>query len=744
MANQAITGQAISGQAISGHPILTHPLLSWTATGRWFYLAAAFAAMLLAVWLIDRHRRRRGTSRAEIAAVAVTGLWCLIGSANGSTSMLATLGEVARNLAWLMVVLNLFARDHRDETVAPVRPVLAALALVELFQIGLVMLTVRYAAFAAAVTTIGKVSDLFHLLTTTGALVLVHNLYVGAVAGQRSAVRWNCLALALIWGYDLNYYTIAYLGHAMPDELVVLRAAAQGLALVMVGVAARSGGSLRLSPSRAVAFQSLMLLIIGVYLIVMVGAAQSVAWAGGNTSELVQLGFAFGTTVVIIALVPSARLRRWLNVVLAKHFFQHRYDYRAEWLRFARTIGRANLNAPADSQAQPLHARVVQAVADITDSARGVLLVPGEGGGLVLASRWQWPTLDIPANAMAAAAVAFLERSGFIVDLDQVRRGTDHTGEATLMPAWMVDEDAVWVLVPLLHFERLVGLVVLGRPALVRELDWEDFDLLRVVGQQLASFLAEQSSHAALLEASRFDEFNRRIAFVMHDIKNLASQLALLARNAERHADNPEFRRDMLVTLRNSADKLNTLIARLSRYGAGSVPPGEPIDAAEVITAIATRCNVALGHPQVFAADAQPCRVIAARDTLDQVISHLVQNALDATEAQLGVMLRSRVVDGQGVIEVIDSGSGMSPEFVRNRLFTPFVSTKPGGFGIGAFEARELVHAMRGRLQVDSREGLGSRFTIHLPLAPDASDMPDPAVAPAPSVSHPATKVPVS
>ena len=68
-------------------------------------------------------------------------------------------------------------------------------------------------------------------------------------------------------------------------------------------------------------------------------------------------------------------------------------------------------------------------------------------------------------------------------------------------------------------------------------------------------------------------------------------------------------------------------------------------------------------------------------------------------------------------IAVLDWGEGMSPEFVRSGLFKPFVSTKPGGFGIGAFEARELVRAMRGRLDVESREGLGSRFVVRLPLA---------------------------
>ena len=68
-------------------------------------------------------------------------------------------------------------------------------------------------------------------------------------------------------------------------------------------------------------------------------------------------------------------------------------------------------------------------------------------------------------------------------------------------------------------------------------------------------------------------------------------------------------------------------------------------------------------------------------------------------------------------IEIVDSGHGMSPEFVRNRLFRPFDSSKPGGFGIGAYEARELVRAMNGRMDVESREGLGTRFIVRLPLA---------------------------
>ena len=80
------------------------------------------------------------------------------------------------------------------------------------------------------------------------------------------------------------------------------------------------------------------------------------------------------------------------------------------------------------------------------------------------------------------------------------------------------------------------------------------------------------------------------------------------------------------------------------------------------------------------------------------------------------------IVGEARTIEVIDQGHGMSEEFVRTQLFQPFASTKETGFGIGAFEARTLIQSMGGRIEVESREGEGSRFTIPLPAGePDSA-----------------------
>ncbi len=465
-------------------------------------------------------------------------------------------------------------------------------------------------------------------------------------------------------------------------------------------------GPLRLAPSRAITVQSVGLLLIGAYLLALSGLAQWLGLAGGDPSGRFQVAFTAAATGLTLIVLPSRQIRSWLKVKLSKHLFQHRYDYREEWLRFTRTI------AAQGGEPAPLETRIVKAVADMTDSPAGLLLTPTDNGSFALAARWEWPTADVPAEALSAAAAAAFGRDGYIVDLDHERSaGAEQRAD---LPEWALADARIWAMVPLLHFDRLVGMVVLARPQFVRQLDWEDFDLLRVAGQQLASYLAEHAGQEALAEAGRFDDFNRRIAFVMHDIKNLASQLGLLARNAELHAENPAFRADMLVTLRSSADKLNALLARLSRYGATTNEAPGVLRADLVAARVVERLRAV--HP-VELVRQEYCEVLASAEPFEQALTHLVQNAIDASDKGTPVFVSVAADAMNGIVEVIDSGVGMSPEFVRSKLFKPFVSTKQGGFGIGAYEARELVRAMGGRLDVESREGLGTRFAIRLPLA---------------------------
>lgn len=680
----------------------------WILAGFFLNLAAAVACTLVAgfLWRKESPRRERG---AAIAALAITAGWCVTNAAWGSASIAANLIESVRNLAWIVVLYRMFGNDGRDQSLAPIRPLVLALAFVECMQPVVIALDVRFGNNPSVHVVAFSVAALLRALVAVGALVLLHNLYAGASTVSRQVLRWAAGGLALMWGYQLNFYTIAWFAQSLPAELVALRG---GIALAMavllaIGANARAA-NLNLSPSRTVAFQTLSLILIGGYLLALLLLSQTLSLLGEDIGRLAQVGFLCAAATTALLWLPSRKFRSWLRVKAFKHLFQHRFDYRAEWLRFTGTIGRAGPAAPE------LPDRAAQALADITDSQGAVLLLPAEDGRLQLAGSWQWLEIEVPADPCTPELLAMLERGETVIELDQVRTGADGFGEQAVVPAWMRQDMRAWAVVPLLHFDRLIGVALLARPPIARRLDWEDFDLLKVVGRQLASYLAEQAGHEALIEAARFDEFNRRIAFVMHDIKNLASQLSLLSRNAERHAENPAFRKDMLVTLTKSAEKLNALLARLGRYGAGGSAARRAVDLADLGRRVTGRfADLHL----VALTRAETCTVLADPDGLEQALVHLVQNAVDASPEGMPVYLDISSDGIHGRVEVVDSGHGMSPRFVRESLFKPFVSSKQGGFGIGAFEARELVRAMGGRLDVESREGLGTRFSVVLPLS---------------------------
>lgn len=678
------------------------------------YVAGAVLSAGAALWIAragDRERADRNVSMVAAFSVAV---WCAVSAVADSHSALVELAATLRNLALIAVIFKLLSVDGRADSLKPVRPVIIALALVQLLQPVLLFVEAQTTGIRQVEQLIFEVSAMLNMLVAIGALVLLHNLYAGADAAARPIIRWGALGLAVIFAYDLNYFTVAYLNHSYLASLIALRGFLVGAMIALLAMGTNpKGARSQFRPSRAVTFQTLSLLVIFGYLLAMVLITRSLALLGGDIARAGQVLFLAIALAAAIFWLPSRSWRGWLRVTAVKHLFQHRYDYREEWLRFTRTISVGSRGT------EGFHERAIKAVADITDSPAGLLLVPNEEAQLELSARWNWATLEVPAIAAEYALSGLLEQHNHILDLGEVRSGTDRVGELGHVPGWMIEAEDAWAVVPLIHFDRLVGAIVLARPRIERRLDWEDFDLLRVVGKQLASYLAEQAGQQALMDASRFDEFNRRMAFVMHDIKNLASQISLLSQNAQKHADNPDFRADMLVTLRNSADKLNALLERLGRYGSGQSNNVREIDLTELAKTISKRLEAA--HPVILTQE-EPVRVMADAESLEQALIHLVQNAIDATEDGSPVFLSVSSDGLNGQIEVIDSGSGMDPKFVRNGLFKPFVSSKAGGFGIGAFESREMIKGMGGRLMVESREGVGTRFSVSLPIA-EAADL---------------------
>jgi putative PEP-CTERM system histidine kinase len=673
----------------------------------WAHALAALLYGALALWQLRRWGEDSGNRRL-VGAFAVTSAWSIFTAFQGPGSLGAGVAESARNFAFLgfMYMILSDASEEREQQ-AP-RIVYTVVAAVIGLQLTLAGVTPQFAAQPALHEALVATGQVFGLTIAAGSLVLVHNLYGQAAHESRWGIRLPMIALAAMWAYDLHLYTVAWLTRSPVEDLYAMRAVVLAMIVPLFALASRRTEKWRMQLSRAATFQSLSLIAILGYLILMMTASRALEIVGGDWVRIGQIGLVFAVTLAAVILLPSGRMRAWSKVLVAKHFFEHRYDYRQEWLRFTRTVA---LGGEA-----PLSERIIKAIADMADAPGGLLLVP-QDGRLCLAARWNSRHALVDAGGAEAELIRFLEASAHVIDFTSRRPMVDDAGARIGLPAALGVVDDLWAGVPLIHNDRLVGLVLLEHPPVRRPLDWEDFDLFRTAGLQAASYLAEARTQEALADARRFDEFNRRFAFIIHDIKNLVSQLSLVIRNAEKHADKPEFRADMIATLEASVKKMHDLLARLHR-GSNNIE-AEPVRALPLGQAAARVVEVKRRvHPVELSGDLT-LAALADPSRLEQALAHLVQNAIDASPVGAPVRLRCFEQGGCAAIEVADRGVGMSADFIRTRLYQPFASTKDSGFGVGAFEARSLVAAMGGRIEVESREGEGTRFTVFLPRADD-------------------------
>ncbi len=673
------------------------PLIAFWSHG----LAATLFGSLL-IWRLAAGARQSG-HRLLLGAFALTGCWAWLEAIAPATAM-ASYAETARNLVWVGLLYSLYASSGESRQQG-VRFVYGAVSAVLGLQ--LVVTTILLSRLSPAVE---QTDQILRMTAAAGSLVLVHNLYGQAAPSSRSNIRFAMLALALSWAYDLNLYTIAYLDRTAAAGLFDWRGAAVALTAPLFALAARHDDDWRIRLSRAATFQSLSLLAICAYFAVMAVLATALRGAGGEWLQILSTALIAVMIVGAMVLLPSPRARSWAKVKIAKHLFEHRYDYRSEWLRFTETVGGSGAGA------RPLGERVVKAFADILDAPGGLLLECDMSGALVTGAAWNWHGRTAPEANLQEARDFWraLATGNQILELDAIRKGAVAPGDAVAVPGWIMDEQDAWVGIPLIHKDTAVGILLLAAPDYRRSLDWEDLDLLRTAGRQAASSLAEAQGQRALLNAQRFEEFNRRFAFILHDIKNLVSQLSLLTRNAERHSDNADFRADMIATLKGSIGKMNDLLARLSP---DAVTRPHRVEAQPLRDIIATVVAGRRGqHPVNLLGDCSHWADIDA-PALEQALGHLLQNAVEASPMGEPVTVRVDRHENEVSIAITDSGCGMEAEFIQSRLFQPFASTKSSGFGIGAFEARGLIAAMGGRISVESRVGAGTTFTITLPAA---------------------------
>jgi len=560
----------------------------------------------------------------------------------------------------------------------------------------------------SAIATLPSLGTAFRLGFAVCNVLLLENLYFNTPSDARWNINLLCVALGGIFLYDLLLYADSVLVHRLSFGLLEARAPATVLAAPLIALAAvrNRRWAIDIHVSRDVVFHSFTLIASGIVLLAIALIGEVFRQGGSEWGRVAATSMIFAAVLAVAVTITSGSARSRIRSMVVEDFFSNRYNYRNEWMRCIDA-----LTAPDAFVA--LHKRAIRAAAEVVDSPAGALFVrPPQDVAFQWAGSWNMPAVTMPVPP-GHPLVALFRDGERIVRLDQ------HEESGT----WLTELPRAWIALPLNHFGALIGFVVLARSRAHFKLDQEAYDLLRVVGCKIASRVAEQRAMQVLTQTRQLREYGQRFAFVIHDIKNVSGQLSMLLTNAEVYAGNPEFQREMLATVRASVGKITRLLSRLQadrQQGDHAM-----ITASERMRELIESYQRTSGRSVVLRDHTGGAGAAIDPDAFDAIVTHLLNNAIEASAAEVQVDLR---LAAHGVVlDIIDRGPGMAPEFVRDELFRPLQTTKTDGHGIGAYQAREMLRDAGGDLLVLSQPGAGTTMRVILPWLRPA--MAEPAAA---------------
>ncbi len=673
-------------------------------------VAICYAVLAAWVWTQDLGATPLDARKWRLLLVLLcTALWGLVGflatrTATPALHFLEVALDQVRYALWNLLLLQLLRTDAvlRAETALRwVRPVALGVVMVGLLALLSMALALWPPVQASRLYLFNAMAN------CVLALFLMEQIARHLVRDAQWNIKLFGVGLAGALCFDLYFFSVSMLFNQVDQASLSLRGWVHASVAPLMWLSLRRGDTwmahIRVSPHAA--FQSTTLLLAGLFLLVISSAGYYVRYFGGAWGPALQLALVFFGAMSFVVLLASGAVRARLRIFLAKNFYRHRFDYRSEWLKFTSTL--AAQSAPGDIQLQ-----VIRGLADMLESPAGAIWLKTRDAA-AFAATTRWNMADCQQQEQVNSSFCnFLETQASVLDVSTGRCGGVPC-DAQQLPKWLKAYPRAWLLVPLLVHGALIGFVLLERPRTEMAVNWEVQDLLKTAGHQAASFIAQMQSTEALMDVKKFEAFNRMSAYIVHDLKNIMSQLSLVVNNSKRLGHNPEFQEDMLLTLENSLKKMHHLMHQL-KGGDASAPSTACVDMGAVMARIS---HAALQRGRTVEAHiAQEVLVRGDEEKLERVMGHLVQNAMEATQTRGHVSVDVEHAGDQAKLVVKDTGQGMPAEFIRDRLFKPFQTTKRAGMGIGAYEVFHYVQELGGRIEVQSSPGQGTCMTVMLPL----------------------------
>ena len=678
------------------------------------YLTAAIANLFLLVWSL-RDIKKNPAAGPLLTAIVCSLVWSaytayLIHSDELFTSV-SLPWETLRDAAWFFLLSALVSRQQFNNNYSLLFKSRLAKGL--LLFIGFVLVLEVFDDLRYQIQQlIGQDLRIFaHVMFAVIGLVLVEQLFRNAALDLHWTIKFLCVGLGALFTVDFIVYSKSLLFTQIDSMLWNSRGFLNALIAPLLAVSIRrlqTNEVIKITASRKIVFHTTVLLGMGLYLILMSLAGFYIRDYGGNWGEIAQLVFIFLAMLLLVVLFVSGKVRAMSKVYFNKHFFHYRYDYRDEWIKLSKTI------AQLDS-INELSGFIIKTLMELADCAGGALWLKDEQGDFYLAEQSHLGFYPPQLLKVDQSLIQFMIKKQWVIDFFESSVRPEVYKDVDLSQ-WHAEQNHICLIIPLFRQNELEAFVVLTKAKVPRQLIWEDHDILKTAGMQLINALALSHASDALSRSRQFEAYNRLSAYLVHDLKNLVAQVSLIVKNAEKHKRNPEFIDDSIVTLENVVNKIEHLLSQLKK-GLMTNDNKTIINLAEIIRDVAVQ--QAGNKPALeLAANLERCDVLGEKEKITAILGHLVQNAQEATDDNGTVRLELSKDAHQAIIKVMDNGVGMDNKFIAERLFKPFDTTKGNaGMGIGVYEARDYIIKYSGTCDVDSKVGIGTTFTLKLPLA---------------------------
>jgi putative PEP-CTERM system histidine kinase len=684
--------------------------------GYYSYLSAAVGFSFLTILLLFSWRSSVQGKLLTLVS-GTTAVWALVAAHVSSEDLylqqdlLYQCLEVLRYLAWYVFLLKLLApaaSSHSGYSSYLRRALPLSSGFVVLVLLGVLLVNMTGTERHQELLVLSIVA---HVLLAIIGLLIVEQLFRSTSARHRWAIKYLFIAAGGLFAFDFYMYADALLFRELDVGLWNARGLVTLLAvpLLTLSAARNRDWSHNLFVSRDIVLHATTVMGAGLYLLVMAAAGYYLREVGGSWGRIAQVSFLTLAMVLLAAVLFSGQYRSRLRVFLGKHFYKNKYDYRHEWLQLTGDLNRGGDDTDRFTAVARVMARVV-------DARAGLLWLRDAHDQFSNVAAWGASRIDgsvSPDDAM----IRFLDEKSYVINLRDLDTHEDEY-EGLELPGFIISIDHGWLIVPMPGMQSLLGFIVLANPIVDREINWEDRDLLKTAAMQVSSYLTVLMTTEALAEARQFEAFNRISSFMVHDLKNIAAELELVARNAERYRANAEFLDDAFATVANSSGSIRRLLDQL-RNRRVTAEKKVTVDLVRLVDAVVEKRGDRPPVPQLVKAS-QGCTVVAEQERLENVLKHLLDNACEATGEQGSVKIMLSTAFGDRpvcVVEIVDDGHGMDADFIQNRLFKPFDTTKGNaGMGVGMYESREFIRELHGDIQVSSEPGRGTTVTVTIPV----------------------------